>query len=181
MDNKEFIEQMIDEFKKKVAGFEKEEQLVDGFSEAINITYESLNSKKNQDNGFYAVDDNLIRKVLESFASRHMQMDEECLCREFVKDEAFSKIAKISNKIGDIAISVSNGENFDKKINREEMASKFNSLLENVMDYNRPQAEKLISETMLDAGYIENPEIETISLRLSHILRRKQEEEEIDY
>ena len=177
MENEAYIEQMIDEFRKKVSGHEKEDDLVNGFSNAIMITYEELNSKKDQDNGFFKVDDNLIRKVLESFSRRHMQMDEESLCREFVKDIAFDKVRRASNKIGNIAVGVSQGKTFNKKIDRETVISKFDKLLDNVLDFNKAQAESLVSEAVLDLAYIENPEIDTVSFRLSHILRQKQEDE----
>lgn len=86
-----------------------------------------------------------------------------------VIDNNFEKIKEISNKVFVDARNILNGKKIE--YNLSDKVVEMEKLISKVEKHNKEQAEKLISEAILDMNFIDNPNTEICSLRLSNIIR----------
>ena len=89
-------------------------------------------------------------------------------------DVNFENICKISSKIFEIAKKKLAGEKVKIDVSVDEVKDKLQNLLDGVSFINEIEAKRLVSETILDLGYITDPEVKVLSLRLGQLYRKQQ-------
>lgn len=89
-------------------------------------------------------------------------------------DVNFENICKISSKIFEIAKKKLAGEKVKIDVSVDEVKDKLQNLLDGVSFINEIEAKRLVSETILDLGYITNLEVKVLSLRLGQLYRNQQ-------
>ena len=90
------------------------------------------------------------------------------------RDSNFEDICEISLKVFQEAKKKMAGEKLDVKIQSNEIKEKRQALLNEVNFINEIEAKRMISEAILDLGYITNPEVKILSLRLGKIYKTQQ-------
>lgn len=89
-------------------------------------------------------------------------------------DVNFENICKISSKVFGIAKKRLAGEKVKIDVSVDAVRDKLQKLLNNVNFINEIEAKRLVSETLLDLGYITNPQVKVLSLRLGQLYRDQQ-------
>lgn len=95
-----------------------------------------------------------------------------------VIDNNFEKIKKISNKVFIEARNILNEKKLEYSLSDKKVVE-MEELVGKVERCNKEQAEKLLSEAILDMNFIDNPNTEVCSLRLSNIIRMIKQQKNI--
>ena len=161
------VRKLAEEFDKSIP--ESEKELTDNFVTYLYSAISNLESKGQSK-------DEIERKI-GAYARYIIGRDLEEKKREIVIDNAFEKIRQISNEFFRMAKGVLVGEQVDSNDDFSQKIEEMKELLCRVTKYNRQQAENLISEAILDVGFITNSQSGITSVRIAHETRRKKQEE----
>lgn len=151
---------------------ENNDELTSKFIEYLYKTLENLNTNNIEN------EKEFIKYRLEKRAEYIITIkDDNAKKSILLHDNNFEELKQLSENIFRIAIKKAQNEKYDE-LNLTAEIEKMKNLKDNVESYNQEQAKKLISEAVLDSEFIENPNTEYISLRLSHIINNLQNKEE---
>ena len=174
MENDELIQELVNDLRKEVP--ENETELIESYK---NYLYFSVENTLNSDSKFISKDKESIQSYLRFFSKTFMNYSLERKKQFLQMDKSFTRLRELSNEVFLKAQNALNGsaeESTDIIKYREEL----NNLLEKVEPYNKVEAQKLVSEAMLDLNFISNPGNDVMSLRLGHFVsstNKKTEEE----
>ena len=112
-----------------------------------------------------------INSIAENIISKNLEEKKKI----FIVDKSMQRIVEISNQTYEIASKKLKNKDIEIDFNISDRVKELKELLEAVKPYNKEQAKKLISETVADLHFIEHPDTEFYSFRLSNL---KKEEEQ---
>lgn len=173
LEYKEIILELVARFKLSIPT--NEEELAKEFEEYL---YSTVKNLENSTNKFVRKDKKSIEDVLKSVTDNLCNLDLELKKQELLFDNNFKKIGEISNTFFELAKFVFEGEEMNIEINAQEKIDEMEKLLSLVEPYNKEEAERLLSEAILDLKFIENPRSNISSIRLGHLIRLKTEKGE---
>ena len=173
MNNEKFtkmIQELTEKYKNSIP--ENETELIEPFQ---NFLKDSLEDLKNIQYPFIKDNDERVLEQIKSIAENIISKNLEEKRKIFVVDKSMQKIVKISNQTYEIAEKKLKKKDIEIDFNISDRVKELKELLETVKPYNKEQAKKLISETVADLHFIEHPDTEFYSFRLSNL---KKEEEQ---
>lgn len=173
LEYKEVISELTSKFEKSVP--KEEQELVTEFEKFL---YSGVKSLEQSDSKFINKDKNSIIDVLKQVANKLIDYDLDTKKQQLLYDSSYGEIKKSSNNIFNMAIDKLEQKLVNIDFDILEEITKLEDLLNSVESYNKQQAEMLVSEAILDLNYINNPSESAMSLRLSHIKRALDAEEE---
>ena len=106
------------------------------------------------------------RRYIIGVAERIMDNNLDCIESELIKDYNFERLRMKSGNIFKIACEKLRGQNAEESIDVDKEIEQLNELLQKVEPFNYREAEKLLSEAILDARFIEDPNTNMESIRL---------------
>lgn len=167
MEDNNITEKLIEEFKNTIPNSEDEQELINAFEiylYDLKKVIEEFNMEiKDAD------------KVFELSAKKIMKLSLENKKQKLIRDESFEKIQRISNKSFEMTQKMIRGKKLELENNElEKMKKELEESLNNVRDFNKEQAQMLVSEGILDLMFVENPKTEITSLRLGRCIGRKE-------
>lgn len=147
---------------------EKRAELISAFK---NHLYLAVRTIQESNSKFISKDEASIESTLKGISNDFNKKDLQNKKQELLKDSSFEQIKQISGLAFRSAQDVLNGNSNAIDFDITDKISEVKALLETVESYNREQAQRLVSETILDFRFIENPSNQVSSLRLSHVRR----------
>lgn len=94
--------------------------------------------------------------------------------QKLIQDENYRKIQILSGMAYEMAANTLQGkENDVDEETKEKLKKVLKESLEKVRDFNKREAERLVSEAMLDIRFVETKKIDMVSLRLGKLIRVK--------
>ena len=166
MDGKERIKELMANFKKSVADYEDSEELLEAFKNEINSSYKGY--KENQKSDSNLTDDVIYEAICMQYED-YINFNIDGKRNALLLDKALEEISKISGQYYRIAEKIAKGGTFDQKVDAQKVAEELDGLLKKVRPFNESLAKKLISETLVDITYINDPNKSVCSFRISHI------------
>lgn len=158
----ELIEILTKDFKDSVS--ESDEELIQAFK---NMLLQSLEYIRKHPSENVKEKDKFERIYITSSARRILELPLDGIKRELIKDENLESIRRISiGMIFKAACEKIHGETRKIDIDFDKEIKKMKGLLGQVKPYNQGEARILLSEAVLDANFIENPDTEIYSRRL---------------
>lgn len=170
----EIIIKKTKEFEESVKYDKDALQLEEEYKKYLEYSVKRLISK---DSRFPIDDEELLEKILTDIAQELIDSPIEYKKQFLIKDQYMEKIRSISDTIFNIAIDIKQGKTTRIKIEHiKGIEEKLLLLLEQVQPWNYNEAQRLVSETILELGVIKNPDTDILSLRLGHIYGNKKRE-----
>lgn len=166
----ELMEELAKEFKQSIPENIQREKLTGEYEKMLKQVVESFKNINCQDSE--------IEKTLIKIGKEWIDLDIEEKQRRLLRDENFQDIVRDSTRIYNIAISILEKEEVNIEFDISEKEKQLEEKLKNVKTFNKLEAEKLVSEAILDLKFIENPNTNIVSLRLGHIKYNIKEGEE---
>lgn len=163
---REDIKNFTKQFEKSLD--EKSPELIKGFEDYL---YSQVNVIKNSKSKFVLKDKNSIKIVLNRVTQEMINCDIDEKKRYLLNDEKFNKIAEISGVLYKMAIEKLQGGDVNVNSQLKQKENEMKELLKSVEEYNKKEAEWLVSEGNLDLNFLVNPDTEFFSLRLGHLKR----------
>lgn len=155
------IEDWINKFKEKVP--KDEEKLVQAFRQYLlnNLEFAKQNPIEpiEQHEEFETL---LINRI----SDRIMNYDIDSIKRQLLIDSNFEQLINKSGELYRIACEKLRGNNAENDINIDKEVEEIIELSKKVEPYNKNEARMLLSEAVLDAKFIKNPNNQGESLRL---------------
>ncbi len=162
-DYSSLIEKLCKEFKKGI--IESNEELEKAFKNILKQHFDNLKKDNNKSK-------EEIIAIIISIAEDLINADLETRKQILLKDIYYEKIKKISYSIFSQAVQIFsenkqiiNDSRYDKRLIDEMIEYKGQ-----VEEYNIKEADKLISEALLDWHYIQNPKIKVYSFRFANYM-----------
>jgi len=163
-ENNELIMKFVNEFANSVPT--EENELINSYEEYIKSFVKIMEEKGyNRD---------YINEICEFETENNIKLPLNFKKQKIILDTDFSEIKKESAKAYKMAQEIILGEK--KSLTDEEIENiiqKLNMSLEKVRDFNKIQATKLVSETIMDLNFIKNPNTPNVSIRLSRQIKHK--------
>lgn len=166
MDKKleDLIENLTKTFEETILNEEKEKkEIVLEFKKYLNLAVETIQKSNSK---FIRKDYESIESILSKITNDFKEKDITAVKSELLKDSSFDKIRGKSLEIFEIAKECMKNERKNTKTDLvaeiEEMKKLFNS----VKEYNKRNAQELISEAIVDLKYITSLDNSILSLRL---------------
>ncbi len=165
LEYKPLISKLVEQFKKSTP--DDEEELIAGFE---NYLYTIVRKMKEAKHDSTKEGKQRIEILLNRITKNLSMTNLETKKSRILVDESFEEIRKISDNVFETALrQLESNATTNIDINVEEKIEKIIQLLEEVKSFNKEQAQMLVSETMLDLQFIQNPKTDIKSLRLAHI------------
>ena len=161
------IKKILAAFKESVSNEPDAEELFSLFKEKVKSVYEFC-----KDNG---ASEEVAYRMVNSRLGYYVQMSTQDKRRNLIKDPNIDKIRHISNKVYRIAENTVHGKEFGKKIDLHKLENRLGHISGEVKDFNKSEAKRLISETLLDVNYI-NGKRNISSLRLASKIKAEKAE-----
>lgn len=161
-----YISELVKKFKESIS--QEESELVDRFKEYLQIAIMSI---KNNESKFINKDDESIRSVVTKMANDLIYASLETKKRVLIEDKNLIRINEYSNQAYKDATKIVMGDSEAIEYDIDKRIDEINYLLEEVKEYNKDIAKKMVSEIILDLNFIKNPKTGITSLRLGHFIR----------
>ena len=158
--------ELVKKFKESIS--QEESELVDRFKEYLQIAIMSI---KNNESKFINKDDESIRSVVTKMANDLIYASLETKKRVLIEDKNLIRINEYSNQAYKDATKIVMGDSEAIEYDIDKRIDEINYLLEEVKEYNKDIAKKMVSEIILDLNFIKNPKTGITSLRLGHFIR----------
>lgn len=159
------IAELTANFERTIQEDNEKNEIIEAFRNYLYLAVQTIQESTSK---FISKDPESIKSVLNSIARNYENMDIDAIKRTLLIDNAFDEIRKKSLEIFEIAKSNLSGKTNDANIDVENEVKNMQTLLKEVKEYNKEQAQELISEAIIDSGYITNSNEDILSLRLYH-------------
>ena len=143
-----------------------------------NYLYLAVKTIQESNSKFISKDLESIKSVLNGIAKDFSNKDVESIKRTLLMDSAFEEIRKKSSAIFEMAKSTMSGKGKNVEVDIVTETENMQSLFKSVKEYNQKQAQKLISEAIVDLEYIAHSNEDNLSLRLYQFKKLNNKEEE---
>lgn len=175
------INELTSKFARTISDDEKEkEELIGAFKEYLQMSIDTI---INSNSKFINKSFEGIKDILVFETDRILDMDIVSTKQLLLRDLNLEKIQKIAKEVFEQAKQKLEGKKIVESQKTQQKLEKLSELLEGVKSYNQDIAKELISETILDLKFLDNPDTEIFSLRLyqlkSKMEKATEEREEI--
>lgn len=168
----QIIYSLTDEFAKNV-GYD-EIELIKAFE---NYLYNALKQNESTKLKFIKNDKESTERLLRLITERLINADLDTKKRRLIKDESFERIKKTSREAFEIAQSILNNKTPNFNFDIQKKIDELQEAISDVKIYNKEQANELVSETILDLNFIENPKTNIVSLRMGYLINSQESKE----
>ena len=171
MDNNELndvIKELILKFKNTIP--KENERLIEAFENyLLSILSECKNNNESKEFIIFH-----LNRIADKFISYNIEQKK----RELLEDENLEEIRKMSGEIFNKAKSILKNKEEPLEQDYQEVIDSMQEICRNVEEYNKEEAGRLISESILDSGFITNPENRILSFRLARYKQKLDKNEE---
>lgn len=163
------IKELVTEFAKTIPNSENEKELIDSFEKYL---YDLIETIQNDNTYIMEKNEENMKYILKYSTEVTKKLPLIQKKQKLIEDKNFEEIKKISLGAFRDVQKIISGEKIEKEEQElEEMRRKLKEHLNNVREFNKSQAQLLVSEGMLDIYFIENPKTELMSLRTGRYRR----------
>ena len=165
----EIIKELVEDFTKTIPNSENERELINSFEKYLYNLIEAINNSQD----IKEKDEEFIKYVLRYSTEITKELPLIQKKQKLIEDKCFEEIERISAYAFKIVQEIILG----KEIKRDEkelkeLKQKLKENLSRVRDFNKNQAQWLVSEGMLDLGFIEDPNKDIMSLRAGNYKKK---------
>lgn len=158
----EIIKELVEDFTKTIPNSENERELINSFEKYLYNLIETINNSQD----IKEKDEEFIKYVLRYSTEITKELPLIQKKQKLIEDKNFNEIERISIDAFRTVQEIIFGKEIKKDEKElEEVRQKLKANLERVREFNKEQAQYLVSEGMLDLYFIENPETNIMSLR----------------
>lgn len=158
----EIIKELVEDFTKTIPNSENERELINSFEKYLYNLIEAINNSQD----IKEKDEEFIKYVLRYSTEITKELPLIQKKQKLIEDKNFNEIERISIDAFRTVQEIIFGKEIKKDEKElEEVRQKLKANLERVREFNKEQAQYLVSEGMLDLYFIENPETNIMSLR----------------
>ena len=145
--------------------------LEEGFKRKMELTWNVINTEKS----LKVLADEEKKALFTDLMNNVINLSELEQRRILIRDEAFEEVLRISYQIKVMA-EQTYLKATTEKVDKEEYFKTFDTLLPKVMEWNKEEATRQISEASEDILFINNPEAKSTSFRLASFIKSQNEE-----
>ena len=158
----EIIKELVEDFTKTIPNSENEIEMINSFEKYLYNLIEAINNSQD----IKEKDEEFIKYVLRYSTEITKELPLIQKKQKLIEDKNFNEIERISIDAFRTVQEIIFGKEIKKDEKElEEVRQKLKANLERVREFNKEQAQYLVSEGMLDLYFIENPETNIMSLR----------------